>query len=237
MDRNRPEIAELIEQVATATRLCVMEGLMDFSGHITARIPGEDAILIQAGKAARATLTPDEVLIVGMDGTVLSGDATPPLEVQLHLGLFHHRPDVQAILHSHLTEAVLFTLIKDTPLHVLRPAASRWKDGIPVHDYPASINTVEQSDKLALTLGSANAALLRAHGLVLCAESVKALFMDAVYFRENLQTNLAVLQTGREAVPLTDEECALIEVPRAFNVGKLWSHFSQQAMSRGIIAD
>jgi hypothetical protein len=72
---------------------------------------------------------------------------------------------------------------------------------------------------------------------VLCAESVQALFMDAVYFRENLQTNLAVLQTGREAVPLTEAECALIEVPRDFNVGKLWSHFRQQALARGIISN
>lgn len=235
MDRNQPQTAEIIEQIALATRMSVMEGLLDFSGHISSRVPGHEAILIQSGKAARSHLSSSEVLIVGMDGTVLSGEGAPPLELALHLGIYRARPDIGAVLHSHLLDAVAFTLMRDIDVQIMRPAASRWAGGIPTHSYPGSINSVQQADAFARTLGDANGALLRAHGLVLCAESVPAVFMDSVYFLENLRTNMIVLQSGRAAMPLTEEECAELDVPRTFNVQKLWAHFRARAAERGLL--
>ena len=54
----------LREQIADCTRMMVMAELMDYSGHVSARIPGTDHVLIQPRDTSRAGLTPDDVLIV-----------------------------------------------------------------------------------------------------------------------------------------------------------------------------
>jgi hypothetical protein len=40
-------------ETAVVTRLLVTEGILDYSGHISTRIPGRDAFVIQIGELAR----------------------------------------------------------------------------------------------------------------------------------------------------------------------------------------
>jgi len=47
---------------------------------------------------------------------------------------------------------------------------------------------------------------MRAHGLCLVAESVRALFVDAVHFKENATAQMQALQAGAKPIPLSDAE-------------------------------
>ena len=67
--------------------------------------------------------------------------------------------------------------------------AFRWARGIPVLSVPAKINDRDMGADLARTLGLHNAALMRAHGAVIVAESVEALMIDAIHFTENAEAN------------------------------------------------
>src|SRR5436305_819845 len=62
------------EQIAAATRLLVMQEIIDFSGHLSVRIPGTDRVLIQPRDTSRAALTADDVLVVDLDNKVLEGE-------------------------------------------------------------------------------------------------------------------------------------------------------------------
>ena len=46
-------VDDLRKEVATCTRLLVMQEVMDYSGHVSARIPGTDRILIQPRDTSR----------------------------------------------------------------------------------------------------------------------------------------------------------------------------------------
>ena len=46
-----------ILDVAAVTRLLEAEGILDYSGHVSARIPGRDAFVIQIRSTSRATTT------------------------------------------------------------------------------------------------------------------------------------------------------------------------------------
>ena len=105
------EIAHLKAEVAATTRLLNMLGILDYSGHISVRLPGRDALLIQPHTDSRAELTPERVLVVDFDGEVLQGDARPPSEVPIHIEILKARPDVQAVLHCHMKIAIAFTFI------------------------------------------------------------------------------------------------------------------------------
>ncbi|HXF52858.1 MAG TPA: class II aldolase/adducin family protein [Hyphomicrobiaceae bacterium] len=229
--------SRLAAEVAAATRLLVMEGILDYSGHISARVPGREAFLIQIGAESRAELSPGSVLLVDMDGKVIEGKGKPPSETPIHTEILKARPDVNAVLHCHMDLAIAFTMMDGVKLMPMRSRAVRWWSGIPTHPDPSHIKLVAQGQALARTLGPHNAALMRAHGLVLVAESVPALLVDAVHFKENAKALIEVLQAGAKPIPLSKEEMEQInrhEI-RDWHVQKLWNYYVRKGMSAGLL--
>lgn len=230
-------IAALRNEVAAATRILVMEGLLDYSGHVSARVPGRDAFLIQPATAPRSNLAPADVLMVGFDGEVIEGDGRPPVEIPIHIEILKARPDVEAVVHSHMELAIAFTMMKGVKLVPMRARSVRWESGIPMDQDPSHIKTTGQGRTLARTLGLHHAALMRAHGLVLVAESVQALLVDAVHFDENARAMMTVLQAGAEPLPLTATEREQINrhEMRDFHVAKLWRYYLEKAQAAGVV--
>ena len=224
-------------ETAAATRLLVTEGILDYSGHISTRIPGREAFVIQIGSSSRAEVGPESLLVVDYSGKVIEGDGQPPSELPIHLEILKSRPDVQAVLHCHMELAIAFTMMQGVTLVPMRARASRWKSGIPTHPDPSHIKLTEQGSALAQTLGSHHAALMRAHGLVLVAESVRALFIDAVHFEENARAQMEVLQAGAKPLPLTDEEIAQIErmEMREWHIKKLWNYYMRKGLAENVL--
>ena len=225
----------LREQIAAATRMLVMEEILDYSGHVSARLPGGDRFMVQNASDARNDLEPDRLMIIDLEGNVIEGNERPPIETVLHSEIFRARPDVHAILHCHLEMAIAFTLMKDVELRPMRSRAVRWRSGIPTHPDPSLIRRLEQGKALAETLGPHNAALIRSHGMVLVAESVPALFIDALHFKSNARAMMTVMQAGQTPVPMTEAEMDMIDSPREFHVGKLWNFYIRKARASGIV--
>jgi ribulose-5-phosphate 4-epimerase/fuculose-1-phosphate aldolase len=99
-------------ETAATTRLLESEGILDYSGHVSTRIPGRDAFVIQIGSTSRAEVSPDTMLVVDYEGNVLEGDGQPPSELPIHLEILRARPDVQSVLHSHMELAIAFTMME-----------------------------------------------------------------------------------------------------------------------------
>ena len=230
--------AQLRAQLATATRLLDMLGILDYSGHVSVRAPGRDALYIQAGTDPRSSVTPDRMLLVDFDGKVLEGaPGKPPVELAIHVEILKARPDVQAVVHSHLELAFLFTMMEGVQLLPMRARAVRWQSGIPTHPDPSHIKLPEQGKALAQALGPHHGALIRSHGMVLVAESLPALVVDAIHFEENARAQLQVLNAGRKPLPLTDAEMEQINrhEMREFHVGKLWKYYVHKARAAGAL--
>jgi L-ribulose-5-phosphate 4-epimerase len=232
-----PATVNTVLETAAATRLLVTEGILDYSGHISTRIPGRDAFVIQVGSNSRAEVGPESMLVVDYDGKVIEGDGQPPSELPIHLEILNARPDVQSVLHCHMELAIAFTMMQGIELVPMRARASRWKSGIPTHPDPSHIKLTEQGKALAKTLGPHQAALMRAHGLVLVAESVRALFIDAVHFKENAQALMEVLQAGAKPLPLTTDEIEQIErmEMREWHIKKLWNYYIRKGSAENVL--
>jgi L-ribulose-5-phosphate 4-epimerase len=224
-------------EAAAATRLLVAERILDYSGHVSIRIPGQDAFVIQIGAHSRAEVEPGSMLVVDYDGKVLEGDGQPPSEIPIHIEILKARPDVQAVLHCHMELAITFTMMEGVTLVPMRARASRWKSGIPIDPDPSHIKTAEQGRALAKTLGPHHAVLMRAHGLTLVAESVEALFIDAVHFKENATAQMQALQAGVKPLPLTEAEIAQIEQMemRDWHIKKLWNYYVRKGLKEGVL--
>ncbi len=228
--------ARLRDEIASATRILVAEGIMDYSGHVSARMSDGDTFLIQPMATPRGELRPKDALEAGLDGRPrgFRQGAAPPAEIFIHSEIYRARPEIRAILHCHPESAILFTLAQGARLVPVRNHASRWAAGIPVHADPGHINSAEFGAALARTLGDCFALLIRAHGVVLAAESVPALLADAVHFEENARAQLAASRLG-PIDPLSREDVAafLGRFDRAAHAEKLWAYYTGKTRAAG----
>jgi ribulose-5-phosphate 4-epimerase/fuculose-1-phosphate aldolase len=244
----------LREQVAACTRLLASLGILGYSGHVGARLPGRDAFLIQPLDVSRAGLRPADLLICDLDGAMLTGRTAPgrrpsapprsarspvprpPAEVYLHGEILRARPDVQAVAHLHYELATVFTLVEGVALVPVKNHAARWASGIPVHPYPGHVSDPARGRAVAATLGPHHGMLIRAHGQVVVAESVPAVFADAVHFVENAEAAYRAAVLGR-LMPLTPQEAAdfLREFDRPRHVAKLWRDYAGRGRAQGLL--
>jgi L-ribulose-5-phosphate 4-epimerase len=231
-----PTVQELREQVVTCTRLLVFTEILDYSGHVSARVPGEELLLIQPRDASRASLSADDLLVVDFQGNVVEGDGVPVVEWPIHAGAYRARPDVAVVLHGHPTLSTTFSMV-ERPLLPMRHFFYKHPDGLAIHPDSTHITTIEQGDALAKTLGSADACLIRSHGTLLVARRIQELFMDALDLEENARTLMLAAQLG-PILPIGPEEAAEIGASygrTGHRPNKVWEHYLQKGRSAGVI--
>lgn len=232
--------ALLRAEIAACTLLLNHEGILGYSGHVSARLPGRDAILIQSFDQSRAAVAPGDLLVVGLDGEVIEGPdgIRPPSEVHIHTEILKARPDVHAVAHFHPETATLFTLADGPQLAPVKNHAARWANGIPVHPDPAHIDTPALGCALADTLGDCHAALIRAHGVVVTAEDVRALLIDCIHFEENAAAMYGAAMLG-PVKPLTaaETDAFLASFNRPRHVAKLWQYYAGRGRAAGVLDD
>lgn len=222
--------------LAVATRMLVDAGILNYSGHLSTRGPGEGQLYIQPVDDSRAALRPDRVLLVSFDAEVVEGEGEPPSELAIHTEVYRARPDVGAVAHFHHDPTTMFTVVEGAAVVPVKNHAARWADGVPVHPDPSHISTPEQGRALAATLGGASAALLRGHGEVVVAEDVVALFADVVHFVENADSLARAMQLGTVR-PLDRADCDrfLATFRRERHARKLWAYHTSVALASGSI--
>jgi len=235
---NDSDERRLRTEVAACTLLLNDLGILGYSGHVSARLPGHDTFLIQSFEQSRANLKPDDLLICNLDGRMLSGPAgvKPPSEIYLHCEILRARKDVNAIAHFHHDLTTVFTLVEGIVLAPVKNHAIRWASGIPVHPDPAHVSDPAHGRALVQTLASHHALLIRAHGQVVTAESVPSVLIDSVHFVENAQTMYQAASIGN-VVPLTDDEITgfHLDFSRDRHIAKLWKYYIGRGRANGLL--
>jgi L-ribulose-5-phosphate 4-epimerase len=234
MSRPNDNENALRQQLAECTRMMVMAELLDYSGHLSARI-GADRFLIPTRDASRAGITADDILIVDLDGKVLEGNGPCPTETQIHAGVYRARPDVKVVAHGHPPMSVLFTMV-DRPMIAVRNFGYRFI-GTPVHPDPTHIRTREQGDAVARTLGQCSCCLLRGHGSVIAANSVAEVFLDSLEMEENARSAVHAASLG-PLKPITPGEAEQLKASYAKNdyrAAKIWEHYQEKARLAGLL--
>lgn len=233
-----PDERTLREQVAACTLLLNDQGILGYSGHVSARLPGRDAFLIQSFDQSRASLKPSDLLVCDFEGNMLKGskDVRPPSEVYLHSEIYRARSDVNSIAHFHHELTTIFTLVEGLELKLIKNHAVRWTSGIPVHPDPSHVSDSRLGRALADTLGPHHALLIRAHGQVVTAESVPGVLIDSVHFVENAQVMYQAVSLGR-VIPLSGEEIQgfLRDFDRDRHIPKLWKYYVGIGRDKGLL--
>lgn len=198
---------ELKQGLADAIKMLERARITDFSGHMSARLPGTERILINSAKSIRSALTADDIVTIDLDGCLIEGTDAPPMEFHAHTEIYRRRKDVQAVAHVHALWSTFFSMA-GVPLLPVTPQSSMLGE-IPVFPKPTSINTKAIAQEVAAMLGERRVVLLRSHGAVVAAEGIVEVFALAVYLEENAYRQYMARQLGEPYV-LSAEEIKLM---------------------------
>jgi L-fuculose-phosphate aldolase len=220
------ETDELRERVAQACRILGKLGLADAAtGHISARIPGTDRVLIRArgpGELGVRFTTADQVVEVSLDGKVI-GDVgqglEAPIEVFIHTAVYRKRPDIQSVVHVHPPTVVLFTIC-DKPLLPLYGAfdpsgAQIALAGVPTYQRSILISNPKLGDDLMAAMGDSKVCLMRGHGITTVGRSVEEAALEAITLNSLAEMNYRAQLLGNPRPILPEDQEAFREMAKA----------------------
>lgn len=223
------ELAPLRHQLALALRMLERQGIIDFNGHFSVRLPdGRDGLLINAADSVRSAIRAEDFIAIDFDGRQLEGDRAPPMEFHLHAQVYLHRPDVHAVVHTHPQWSTVLTTVGLEWQPVTMQAAV--VGTVDTFEKTASINTAALGQEFARFLGGAKVALMRRHGAVSVAACVTDAFVQAVYLEENAHRQYLARQIGTPE-PLSPDECATIgkSLSKPALLKKVWDYHAAKA--------
>ena len=222
---------ELRGLIAQCCRMLEANNLIDFSGHVSGRSAG--GFLINPRDQSRFTAKPEELVEACLDGSAaLQG--TLPSEAYIHSAIYRLRPDVHAIAHLH-SPAVITLSIAGRPIFPAVISGAIFADGIPIYPDSRLINSMARGEQLAKALGHARAIIIRGHGSVVVAESIKSLFFACVYFERNAERLREAYQIGNpQPLPLEELEEMRQWLSKERVHGKIWDYYASMIEHRNL---
>jgi ribulose-5-phosphate 4-epimerase/fuculose-1-phosphate aldolase len=176
-------ITELREKVALSCRMIGNRGVTKGSfGHVSARIPGTDKILIKAkgpDEEALEFATERDIILIDIQGNTLEAPEglEAPQETDMHLAVFRARPEVMSVIHSHPDYVVALTACEKplVPIYAAYnpPSMRLLLQGIPIYPRSVTIVNEELGKDFMRTMGGKNVCLLRGHGMTTAGKSVE----------------------------------------------------------------
>lgn len=220
-------------QIALASRALAAAGLFDMHGHVSVR--EGDAVWIQSRQRSRATVRPEDVARVRVaDGAKLSGD--PPSETPLHLGAYRARADVMSVAHFHPLAATAFA-VAGRPLVAAFNAGAPFGQVVPVYDDPDLVRDDAQGRAAAAVLGTARAALLCGHGVLVVGADIKECLAASLFLEESAR-RLAFTYGLGQPRPFTADEIARVTASlwQPSVVAKTWDDAIERARLAGFLS-
>lgn len=223
--------AQLRELVATAGQILYQQGLTDYLGHCSARVPGTDRVVIKPkhSKTVRSPLElgPADMIVIDLAGNLIEGSDPPPTECSIHTEIYRARPDVQAVVHTHQRAATLLGVLGADLLPVLHVPAVLTDGGtMPTWPCPLLVTGPELGRKLAAALGTAGLCHLQGHGIVSVAADIRRAAVTAVALEQLAEANLSILQTGLSPRVITPGELDELRGAVASIEGR-WAYYVQ----------
>lgn len=167
---------ELKKEIADSGRKLLKSGLTHgTAGNLSARIPGEEKVVISPSHVPYESIQPEDVLVIDLAGEVLEGERNPSVESMMHLEIYKARADVGAIVHAHSVYAsALASVGKGIPAF-LDEIVAIVGGTTEVAKY-AMPGTSELAKNVLRALGKKNAVLLANHGTVCCGRNLARAF-------------------------------------------------------------
>ena len=210
----KKDLDELKKKVALGNRIMFHQGLADYHGHVSARIPGTRKFFIKPVLAPLGAISAKDIILVDIDeymevceqNWAKAGNQRqvtklklPPRETMIHAAIYHARSDINSVVHTHQTLATAFS-VAGVPLRPIYNQAAAFAPETPIFPSPRLIYTVEDGKEICQTLGDRMAMLLQGHGIVVVGDSLEYATVHAIYLERTAYMQWIASSVGQSVM-------------------------------------
>jgi ribulose-5-phosphate 4-epimerase/fuculose-1-phosphate aldolase len=213
------DLSQLRELVARSCRVLGKLNLTkEPSGHVSARMPDTDRVLIKARGPEESGLrfvTADDIITVDMAGKKVEGSdgLETPQEVFIHTWIYRTRPEVQSVVHVHPLTVVLFTICNKPLLPLFGaydPSSLRLLiEGLATYPRSITVSNEKLGAEFAGAMGEKSACLMRGHGITTAGAGVEEATLTAIKLNELAEVNYRASLLGKPE-PISQEDIDVI---------------------------
>ena len=213
----RAFIQQLTKQIVFSCRIMGDRGVTRGAfGHVSARIPGTDRILIKSkgpNEEALEFTTEKDIIMIDIKGNLLKAakGKDAPQETAMHLAVYRARTEVMSVIHAHPDWVVALTAAEKPLLPIYAaynpPGLRLLLEGIPLYGRSVTIINDELGEDFIKVMGDKNACLLLGHGMTTAGNSVEDVTLTTLHVFELARLNYMAYAIGTpKSIPQADIE-------------------------------
>ena len=171
------------------------------AGNVSARVPGQDLMVIKPSGLAYDELTPESMVVCDLHGEVVEGDLAPSSDTAAAAYVYRHLPHVGGVVHTHSTYATAWAARGEAIPCVLTMMADEFGGDVPVGPF-ALIGDDSIGRGIVDTLAGSrsSAVLMRNHGVFTIGKDARSAVKAAVMCEDVARTVHIARQLGEPAV-------------------------------------
>ena len=201
------QIAELRETVARLHAELTRYNLVAWtSGNVSARVPGQDLMVIKPSGVSYDDLTAATMVVCDLDGDLVEGDFAPSSDTAAHAYVYRAMPEVGGVVHTHSSYATAWAARGESiPCH-LTAQADEFGGEIPIGPF-ALIGGDDIGKGIVATLAGhrSPAVLMRNHGVFTIGSDARAAVKAAVMC-EDVARTAHLAHTLGQPVPMAQAD-------------------------------
>ncbi len=185
-----------------AARMGLSEGICN---HLSAMVPGSDELfLVNPYGWGFHEITASRLLVCDFQGHVVEGTGQPEATAFYIHGRLHMRlKRARAAFHTHMPNATAMAMLGGPPLLWAGQTALKfWGRTVVDDDYNGLALDEAEGDRIAASMGDADVAFMRNHGVMVVGESIAAAWDDMYYLERACEAQRLALSTGRPLKPV-----------------------------------
>jgi L-ribulose-5-phosphate 4-epimerase len=200
-------LAALRREVAELHRELTRNGLVTWtSGNVSARVPGEQLMVIKPSGVPYDDLVPESMIVCNLDGEVMEGEFAPSSDTAAHAYVYRAMPEVGGVVHTHSPFATAWAARNEPIPCVLTAMADEFGGEIPLGPF-AMIGDDSIGRGIVETLRGhrSPAVLMRNHGPFTIGPNARSAVKAAVMCEDVARTVALAFQLGG-ATPLGPDD-------------------------------
>jgi ribulose-5-phosphate 4-epimerase/fuculose-1-phosphate aldolase len=167
------------------------------AGHLSIKVDPTTMIANRFGPSF-ATLLPEDVLTLDLDGNVRDGRGHVNDTIRLHGVIHRYNPEFVAVAHTHPPAVVTFSTLRTVPQVYDQESCFLAGDvGLVEEDYSGLASREERVRPMAEALRQHRAIILPNHGAITRGENIRQAVILMLGLEGMVQRNLAVAAAGR----------------------------------------
>jgi L-ribulose-5-phosphate 4-epimerase len=201
-----PSFMDLRREVCELHRELTRNELVAWtSGNLSARVPGEELMVVKASGIPYDQLSPERIVVCDLHGELVEGSLAPSSDAATHGYVYRELPEVGGVAHTHSAYATAWAIRGEPIPCVMTAMADEFGGEIPIGPFEL-IGDEAIGRGIVDTLAGhrSKAVLMRAHGVFTIGSGAREAIKAAVMC-EDVARTVHLARVLGDVVPLDPE--------------------------------